>query len=266
MRINTVKAALREGRPQIGSWLSLGSPFAARHMARAGFHWLTVDVEHSPVNWETAALMFGAIADAGCIPLARVPFTNLENAKRALDAGAFGIVFPMCNSVEEAKEAVAVCKYPPQGRRSVGGGLHVLNFQATPAEYYARANDEILVIVQAEHVLAVERCDEIFAVPGLDGVFVGPNDLMASMHKPPMMENTDPQFVDALRRVRESAKRHGIAAGIHVLDAEVARRRVAEGWQFIAIASELAFMMQAARAAANAAIDEPPGEQAGARY
>src|SRR5580658_7633198 len=128
MRSNPVKAALAEGRAQVGTWLSLASPIAARYMARTGFHWLTLDIEHSPVNWETASLIFGSIADAGGVPLARVPFTSLENVKRCLDAGAFGIVFPMCNSVEEAELAVASCKYPPEGRRSVGGGLHSLNF------------------------------------------------------------------------------------------------------------------------------------------
>src|SRR5688500_14807371 len=131
MRNNTVKAALKEGRAQVGTWLSLASPMAARFMARTGFDWLTVDIEHSPVNWETAATMFGAIADAGGVPLARVPFHSLENAKRALDSGAFGIVFPMCCCVEEAEQAVAVCKYPPQGVRSVGGSLHTLNFAAS---------------------------------------------------------------------------------------------------------------------------------------
>lgn len=266
MRSNPVKAALREGRPQVGSWLSLGSPFAARYMAHAGFHWLTLDVEHSPVHWETAALAFGAIADAGGVPLARVPFNSLENVKRALDAGAFGIVFPMCNTVEEAERAVEVCKYPPQGRRSVGGGLAPLNFQTTAAEYYRRANDEILVIIQAEHVEAVERCDEIFRVPGLDGMFVGPNDLLSSMHKTPSMETDDPQFVEALRHLRETALKHGIAPGIHTADAEMARRRIAEGWRFVAISSELGFMLQAARATAQALLGKPQSETGTPRY
>src|SRR5206468_12720786 len=96
MKSNPVKAALRAGKPQVGTWLTLGSPTAARFLARTGLHWLTVDLEHNPVDWSVAALMFGAIADAGNVPLARVPFNSLENAKRALDAGAFGIVFPMC--------------------------------------------------------------------------------------------------------------------------------------------------------------------------
>ncbi len=266
MRTNPVKVALREGRAQIGSWLSLASPFAARFMARTGFHWLTLDIEHSPVNWETAALIFGAIADAGGVPLARVPFNSLENAKRALDAGAFGIVFPMCCCVEEAEEAVAVCKYPPQGRRSVGGGLHTLNFNAAAADYYRRANDEILVIVQAEHVLAVENCEAIFRVPGLDGMFVGPNDLLSSMGKTPAMDTEDSDFVEALRHLRETAARSGIAPGIHVADAEAARRRVGEGWRFVAVSSELGFMLQGARVAAHDAIGELTAESGTPRY
>lgn len=246
MRSNPVKHALRNDEAQIGTWLSLANPTAARFMARTGFKWLTLDMEHSPADWETAATIFGAVADAGCVPLARVPFTNLENAKRALDAGAYGIVFPMCNSREEAEEAVAVCKYPPHGRRSVGGGTHVLNFATNGTEYFHRANDEVLVIVQAEHVLAVERCESIFSVPGLDAMFIGPNDLLASMHRTPAMEVEDPDFVEALRRLRETARRCGIAPGIHTGTTEQVRRRVAEGFRFVAVSSELGFMLSEA--------------------
>lgn len=256
MRTNTVKAALKADEPQIGTWLSLASPIAARFMARTGFRWLTLDIEHSPASWETAALIFGLIADAGSVPLARVPFTSLENAKRALDAGAFGIVFPMCNSREEAEEAVAVCKFPPVGRRSVGGGMHVLNFATDSTEYFHRANDEILVIVQAEHVLAVERCEEILSVPGIDAMFIGPNDLLASMHKTPAMESPDPEFVEALRRLCDTARRFGVAPGIHVGTPEQARRRVAEGFRFIAVSSELGFML----AEANRVVAECIGQ------
>src|SRR5579862_2650521 len=211
MRTNPVKASLKAGLPQLGTWLSLASPLAARYMARTGFDWLTLDIEHSPVDWKDAAMIFGAIADVGGIPLARVPFTSLENVKRSLDAGAFGIIFPMCNSVEEAELAVASCKYPPEGHRSVGGGLHALNFGCSPSDYYRSANEEILVIIQAEHVLAVERADEILAVPGVDAVFVGPNDLLSSMGKTPMMDTDDPEFVFALKRIREVADARGVA-------------------------------------------------------
>src|SRR5262245_52286238 len=128
MKRNPVKAALKAGKPQVGTWLSLGSLFAARVMARLGFPWLTVDMEHSPIDISQAAALFGAIADAGCVPLARVPRGTHENIKRVLDAGAHGIIVPMVNTVAEAKVAIAAAKYPPQGNRSIGGGLHSLNF------------------------------------------------------------------------------------------------------------------------------------------
>lgn len=264
MKSNPVRAELKRGNAQVGTWLSLASPFAARFMARSGFHWLTVDIEHSPVNWETAALMFGSIADAGCVPLARVPFNSLENAKRALDAGAFGIVFPMCCSAEEAESAVAACRYPPVGVRSVGGGLHTLNFAASSADYYARANEEILVVVQIEHVAGVENAEAICRVPGVDAVFVGPNDLLSSMHKTPAMDTDDPEFVAALRHIRETATACGIAPGIHVADAETALKRIAEGWKFVAISSELGMMQAAAKSVVGQVLGT--SGESGARY
>jgi 4-hydroxy-2-oxoheptanedioate aldolase len=221
-------------------------------MSRMGFHWLTVDIEHSPVNWETAAAMFASIAETGCVPMARVPTNNIENAKRALDSGAYGVIFPMCCSRQEAEDAVAACKYPPLGRRSVGGSLHALNFGGSPGDYYVRANDEVFVAIQAEHVDAVESADEIFSVEGLDAVFVGPNDLLASMLQPPAMHSAYRPFQDALKVIRESANRYGIAPGIHSADAAMAKRRVEEGWRFVAVSSDLGLMSAAAKSAAEA--------------
>src|SRR5205807_2941433 len=184
MQPNPVKQALKAGKASVGTWLSLGSITAARFMARAGFAWLTVDIEHSLVDWETAAHMFASIADAGCTALARVPANRHDHIKRVLDNGAHGIVVPMVNSRDEALAAVAAAKYPPVGNRSVGGSVHALNFGTTASDYFARANDEILVILQCEHIDAVESADAIFSVPGIDAIFVGPNDLAASMRSP----------------------------------------------------------------------------------
>src|ERR671933_3066942 len=164
MKPNPVKRALKAGQPSVGTWLSLGSITAARFLARAGWAWLTVDIEHSLVDWETATHMFAAIADAGCIALARVPANRHDHIKRVLDNGAHGMVVPMVNSREEALAAVAAAKYPPVGNRSVGGSVHALNFGATATEYYARANDEVLVILQCEHIQAVEDADAVFSV------------------------------------------------------------------------------------------------------
>ena len=150
MKKNPVKAALKAGKPQVGTWLSLGNVFASRFMARSGFPWLTVDLEHSPIDWSDAAMCFASIAEAGCVPLARVPRGDHDLIKRVLDGGAMGIVVPMVNTVEEAKLAIAAAKYPPTGNRSVGGALHALNFDASAGDYYKHANDEILVILQTE--------------------------------------------------------------------------------------------------------------------
>src|SRR5262245_11121589 len=154
MRPNAVKHALKAGKPSVGTWLSMGSITAARFMARAGFSWLTVDLEHSLVDWETATHMFASIADAGCTALARVPANRHDHIKRVLDNGAQGIVVPMVNSREEAEAAVQAVLYPPWGTRSVGGSVHALNFGASAQDYFAKANDELLVVLQCEDITA----------------------------------------------------------------------------------------------------------------
>src|SRR5436189_357567 len=230
MRPNPVKQALKAGQPSVGTWLSMGSITAARFLARTGFAWLTIDIEHSLVDWETATHMFAAIADAGCTPLARVPANRHDHIKRVLDNGAHGIVVPMVNSQEEAQAAVAAAKYPPIGNRSVGGAVHALNFDATANDYYARANDEILVVLQCEHIKAVEEADAIFSVPGIDAIFVGPNDLAASMRgkdgRPPSGEAT----TQAMQHILATCKKHGVAPGLHCATPEEARLRIEEGW------------------------------------
>jgi 4-hydroxy-2-oxoheptanedioate aldolase len=243
MRANPVKKALRDGQPSVGTWLSLGSIVAARFLARAGFEWLTVDIEHSLVDWETATHMFAAIADAGCTALARVPSNRHDHIKRVLDNGAHGIVVPMVNSREEALAAVAAAKYPPTGNRSVGGSVHALNFGGTANEYYARANDEILVVLQCEHIRAVEDADAIFSVPGIDAIYVGPHDLAASMRtrdgKPCSAEETN----RVMKHILETCRKHKVASGLHCGSADEAVQRIDEGWQLLAVTSELRMML-----------------------
>src|SRR5439155_5259741 len=134
----------REGKPSIGTWLSLGNVAAARFLARAGFDWLNVDMEHSMVGIETTSAIFGAVADAGCTALARVPGNRHDHIKRMLDNGAHGVVVPMVNSRKEAEDAVAAMKYPPFGNGSVGGSVDALNLGTTGNEDFGHANDEVL--------------------------------------------------------------------------------------------------------------------------
>jgi 4-hydroxy-2-oxoheptanedioate aldolase len=249
MRKNLVKAALKAGLPQVGTWLSLGNVFAARLMARVGFPWLTVDLEHSPIGWDNAGLLFGAVADAGCICLCRVPRGDHAHIKRVLDAGAHGIVVPMVNTVEEAKIAIAAAKYPPLGNRSVGGGMHAMNFDATAGDYYKQANDEVLVVLQTESPLGVENAEEIYSLPGVDAIFVGPHDLTFQMRTPDGKDPTPEAFEAMLQRILAIGKKCGTPVGIHVQTIEAAHKRIAEGWQFIALGSELKFMVTEAQKA-----------------
>lgn len=246
MRTNAVRAKLKSGRHSIGTWLALPDPVFAGLMSSTGFEWLTVELEHSPATVETAALCFPVIAANGCVPLARVPCNSVENIKRVLDTGAWGIVVPMVNSREEAEAVVRAARYRPLGERSVGGQLHAASFATDAATYYARANEEILVVVMAEHVDAIANIDAILGVPGIDAVFVGPNDLHASMGLAPAFESGDPGFNAAIDKVFASARSHGVVPGIHVADAAQARRRLDEGWKMIAVASEVGLMLDKA--------------------
>jgi 4-hydroxy-2-oxoheptanedioate aldolase len=246
LKYNPVKRALREGKPQIGTWLSLGSVVAARFLARAGFPWLTVDMEHTHTDIQTAAMMFGVIADAGCVPLVRIPAARHEYIKSVLDCGAMGIVVPMVMDAEEARMIVRACKYSPRGNRSIGGGLHAMNFGCNAEAYYQGADDEILVIIQTEHISAVEIADEIYSVPGLDAVFVGPNDLAWSMREVNGTLPSKARMEETLTRIREAAQRNKLPCGLHVTSNADALRRAEEGWQFIAMGSELKMMLDGA--------------------
>ena len=246
MRTNTVRAKLKRGEPSIGTWLNFPDPTVACFLSQIGFDWLTIELEHSPTSYETATAAIAIVAANGVVPLARLSYNTPENIKRILDFGAWGVIVPMVNSAEEARAVVAAARYAPIGARTIGGQFHAASFGTDAATYYARANEEILVAVMAEHVLAVEHADEIMRVPGIDMVFVGPNDLTHSMGLPPSFDSDDSRFNDALVHLLKTAREHGVIPGIHVADVAMARKRLAQGFQFIAVASEIGMLMSKA--------------------
>ena len=247
MRTNPVKRKLREGKPSFGTWLSLGDLYATRVLARMGFDWLTLDIEHSAIDWSQAAMIFACIADAGCVPLARVPKGNHDYIKRVLAAGAWGIVVPKDETVEHANNAIRATKYPPVGNRSLGGGMHSMNFDTSAGEYFKHANDEILVVLQTESPTGVANSEQIYALPGVDAIFVGPVDLRANMRKADGPEPTDADLEAMLARVVAAGKKVGTPTGMHTMDPKAALARAEQGMQFIAIGSELRFMTQRAQ-------------------
>lgn len=249
MRTNQVKEKLKRGEPALGAWLSLPSVPSARIMARLGFDWLVVDMEHSAHNAALMADMVATIVDAGTsAPFVRVPANGVEWFKWALDAGAWGIVVPMVNNREEALRAVEFAKYPPRGTRSIGGAFGPYGFGISNWPEYARvANDETLLIAQIESAAAMRNLDAILSVEGVDVAFVGPNDLHAQIGLAPSSDGAEPEFLEALERIKASASRHGVATGIFSSDGEAAAKRIRQGFQMISVTTDISSMMAEAR-------------------
>ena len=246
MRQNKVKQMWREGRATVGSWLSLGNPLAAEIMAHQGFDWLTVDLEHNAIDLSHAQACFQAIATTDTVPMARVPWNDPQIIKRVLDIGAYGIVVPNIKSAEEARQAVGASRYPPVGFRGMGtlrGRLY------GGADYTDHANEEIAVILMIEHIDAINCCGDILDVPGIDAIFIGPNDLAASMGLPLGLDNPHPDHVAAVATVLREGKQRGIPMGIHCGTPEAVVQRIEEGFLWIALSSDAGFLSSAAAGA-----------------
>ena len=248
MRTNHVKEKLKRGETALGAWLVLPSVSSARVMARLGFDWLAVDMEHSAQNPALMADMIACIADAGtCAPLVRLPTNSVEWYKWALDAGAWGVIVPMVQSSAEAEQAVAWSKYPPLGTRSVGGVFGPYGFGVSDwASYGPFANEQILVAVQIESAQALEHLDDILAVPGVDVAFVGPNDLHAHLGLAPSSEGAEPAFLEALERIKVSAGNHHVALGMFSSNGEAAAERVRQGFHMVNVTTDMSCLIAAA--------------------
>lgn len=241
-----LRQVLKEGGFAIGSWISTCSPVVAELMAAAGFDFLTVDVEHSAVDVPQAQMLFQAIraGNPDCAPLVRLPGTEYAVTKRFMDAGAAGVMGPLINSAERAKELVRSVKYPPEGERGVGfcrANMYGMHFD----EAIANVNDRTLVCVQIEHIEGVRNIDEILSVPSVDAVFVGPYDLTASMGITAQFEHPDMQ--KAMRIILDSCKRHGVVPGVHVVQPDVTEvvRRYKEGYRLIAYSLDITMLHRA---------------------
>lgn len=242
---NPVKYYLHHGSPAVGTWLSTCSPVVAESMAHVGWDWLVVDAEHSPVGFDTMVNCFRAIQLGGAVPMARVPWNDTVWIQRTLDAGAMGLVVPMVNSVEDAEKAVANMKYATVGQRSFGGsriGPYI------EGDYYTWAQNNVTVIVMIETIQAVERAEEILSVDGVDSCFIGPSDLALSMGLSTADIGPGTEHEAAIMRVLEAGKKAGTAVGKHCYNAEEVNMRVQQGFQFLALANDSAFMIKAAKA------------------
>ena len=236
---------LREGRPLIGALLQMPLPEVAEIYAHAGYDWLFVDLEHSPMEARQALDIITAV-DSRVPCVVRVPWNDEAHIKKALDIGATGIIVPLVNTVEDAKRAVDRCKYPPQGVRSVGI-TRAQRFDLDFDGYMQRANDEVAVIVQIEHVDAARNIDAILDVPGIDGVFVGPFDLSGSMGKPGKIN--DPEVQQAIRDIIRACEKRDIARCIYAHSPAHAKTYLEQGYRVIGLCTDYITLARAAAAA-----------------
>ena len=244
---NKVKQKLREGRPTLGSWIMIGDLASAEIMADAGFDWITVDMEHTSITYEILPVLLAGIRAHGPETFVRVEDNNPAVIKRVLDCGAGGIIVPLVNSGAEAEAAVKAAKYPPDGVRGISLGRasgYGNNFE----DYFNSINDEVIVLAQIEHYLAVDKIEEIVSVEGLDGVFLGPYDLSGSMGI--VAQFNHPRMAEARKRVLAAAGKARKAIGIHEVrpEAEAVRALLKEGFNFVACSIDTIFLGKSARA------------------
>ncbi|KAI9341523.1 Pyruvate/Phosphoenolpyruvate kinase-like domain-containing protein [Zopfochytrium polystomum] len=201
--------------------------------------WLIVDSEHGNIQDADLHDTVNAVAPWGPSPLIRLPAGTDFHIKRALDTGAHGIMVPMVNTKEYAERIVQYSKFPPMGIRGHGGPFPAAAWKTTMDDYNKNSNANTFIIVQIETVEAVENADAIASVPGIDMLFVGPNDLAASMGLPPTSEDNSPIMLQALERIKEAAKKHGKYAGIWASDGPMAARRIEQGFQMVSVGADV---------------------------
>ena len=227
---------LKQGKPTAGAWLQMTSPFSAEIMARAGFDWLIVDLEHAPGDLLNLASQLQAMGGMDCVPFVRAPWNDPAVIKRILDTGVMGVLIPYVNSAEEAKNAVAACKYPPEGIRGLAGSPRAAYFGQNSMDYLKAANEEILVIIAVETGEAIANLDEILGVDGLDGIFIGPMDLATSMGY--FGDPSQPEVQQAIATVEEKTLKAGKYLGTVGGSWEQARKKYDKGYQLLMLMSD----------------------------
>jgi 2-keto-3-deoxy-L-rhamnonate aldolase RhmA len=237
--MNPVKSQLKDGKPVIGATITVASPDVAALAANLGFDFLWIEMEHSPITLETARNMVLATRGLKAVPFIRVPVNELRTAKRALDAGAMGVIFPFTSTPELARQAVAAVKYPPEGKRGFGPGLASFRWPA-PEGYPKFANRNAMAIIIIEEARAVEQIDEIAAIPGIDVMFIGVNDLSYSLGVGSQMDH--PKLKEAVSKIVAAGKKRGIPVGRPGGNPEQIKQLMEQGFSFFQGPSDLSLM------------------------
>jgi len=240
---NAFKHALAGGRQQIGLWSSLSSHYTVEIIAGAGYDWILLDMEHSPNDLESLLAQLQAAAAYPTHPVVRVPWNDAVMVKRVLDVGAQSILVPYVSTAVEARNAVASTRYPPAGMRGVAGTTRATRFGRVQG-YAKKAHEEICVLVQVETKQALDNLEEICAVEGVDGVFIGPADLHASLGYPGETANPRilPLIEEAMRRIRKAGRAPGYLSPVEA----DAKKMLAAGSLFVAVGADVGILARGA--------------------
>jgi 4-hydroxy-2-oxoheptanedioate aldolase len=244
---NAFKRALKANKAQIGLWSSLSSNYTVEVIAGAGFDWILLDMEHSPNDLESALTQLQAAAPYPSHPVVRVPWNDMVTIKRLLDIGAQSLLVPYVSTAAEARQAVSYTRYPPAGVRGVAGTTRATRFGRVK-DYARRAQEEICLLVQVETQHALDSIEAICGIDGVDGVFIGPADLHASLGYPGEIANpkVKPLIDDAIRRIRKAGK----APGILTPSEADARHWLECGALFVAVGADVGILARGAEALA----------------
>ena len=244
---NPFKHALKAASAQIGLWSSLSSNYSVEAIAGAGFDWILLDTEHSPNDLENLLTQLQAAAPYPAHPVVRVPWNDMVTIKRVLDIGAQSLLVPYVSTAQEARDAVSFTRYPPAGVRGVAGTTRASRFGRVK-DYAKHAHEELCVLVQVETEAALANIEAICAIEGIDGVFIGPADLHASMGYTGEIANpkVKPRIDDAIRRIRKC----GRAPGILTPNEADARHWLECGALFVAVGADVGILARGADALA----------------
>lgn len=237
----TFRDQLTQGsRPLVGMWLCSGSPIVAEICAGAGLDWLLIDMEHSANGLEAVLGQLQVVASYPSTPLVRVPVGDVVTIKRVLDLGAQNLLVPMISSAADARSAVEAVRYPPRGRRGVGSALSRSARWNRVDNYLGNADEHVSLFVQIETAAGVDAAADIASVDGVDGVFVGPSDLAASMGL--LGRQTDPDVVAAVRRTFDAVRGAGKPVGVNAFDPAVAQRYLEDGASFVLVGADVTLL------------------------
>ncbi|GAA6016252.1 hypothetical protein JCM8202_005537 [Rhodotorula sphaerocarpa] len=232
-----LRNALRQGRPALGTWLTIPSTAAARTTASVpGLQWMLIDAEHGQITDRDYYELNNAIASSGVSPIIRVPSAEGWMMKRALDSGAHGIMLPMVGTAAMARDVISLSKFPPLGIRGFGSPFTQHAFGVSAAEYVEQSSDHLLTILQIESREGVDNIEEIAAVPGADVLFIGPFDLANSLN----VKFGGEEHESAIASILRATKAAGKYAGIFCLSGEQARKRLDEGFDMVSVATDTA--------------------------